>query len=124
MKRRLLMARAPGRCFGASPCRCYGRRHFFVVVLSIIGGYQVFVEPFILYTGGAGPGDGGLTLALLIYRTAFTSFHFGTAAAMGVILALIILGLFTHSVPLFWRLGIRTNNRWQHKRASSCSRPK
>jgi arabinosaccharide transport system permease protein len=63
---------------------------FFVVVLSIIGGYQVFVEPFIIYSGGAGPGDGGLTLALLIYRTAFTSFNFGTAAAMGVVLALII----------------------------------
>jgi len=62
----------------------------FVVVLSIIGGYQVFVEPFILYTGGGGPGDGGLTMALLIYRTAFTSFNFGTAAAMGVILASII----------------------------------
>jgi arabinosaccharide transport system permease protein len=63
---------------------------FFVVVLSIIGGYQVFVEPFIIYAGGAGPGDGGLTLALLIYRTAFTSFNFGTAAAMGVVLAAII----------------------------------
>jgi ABC-type sugar transport system permease subunit len=63
---------------------------FFVVVLSIIGGYQVFVEPFIIYAGGGGPGDGGLTLALLIYRTAFTSFNFGTAAAMGVILAAII----------------------------------
>jgi arabinosaccharide transport system permease protein len=63
----------------------------FVVVLSIIGGYQVFVEPFIIYTGGGGPGDGGLTMALLIYRTAFTSFNFGTAAAMGVILAGIIL---------------------------------
>jgi arabinosaccharide transport system permease protein len=62
----------------------------FVVVLSIIGGYQVFVEPFILYTGGGGPGDGGLSMALLIYRTAFTSFNFGTAAAMGVILAAII----------------------------------
>lgn len=63
---------------------------FFVTVLSIIGGYQVFVEPFIIYTGGGGPGDGGLTLALLIYRTAFTSFNFGTAAAMGVVLAGII----------------------------------
>lgn len=63
---------------------------FFVVVLTIIGGYQVFVEPFIVYAGGAGPGDGALTLALLIYRTAFTSFNFGTAAAMGVILAMII----------------------------------
>ena len=84
---------------GASPWQMFWRitlpmlrpTTFFVVVLSIIGGYQVFVEPFILYTGGGGPGDGGLTLALLIYRTAFTSFNFGTAAAMGVILAMIIL---------------------------------
>ena len=84
---------------GASPWQMFWRITlpllrpvtFFVVVLTIIGGYQVFVEPFIIYSGGAGPGDGGLTLALLIYRTAFTSFNFGTAAAMGVILAMIIL---------------------------------
>ncbi len=84
---------------GASPWQMFWRITlpllrpvtFFVVVLTIIGGYQVFVEPFIIYTGGVGPGDGGLTLALLIYRTAFTSFNFGTAAAMGVILAMIIL---------------------------------
>lgn len=83
---------------GASPFQMFWRitlpllrpTTLFVVVLSIIGGYQVFVEPFILYTGGGGPGDGGLTMALLIYRTAFTSFNFGTAAAMGVILASII----------------------------------
>ncbi len=83
---------------GASPFQMFWRitlpllrpTTLFVVVLSIIGGYQVFVEPFILYTGGGGPGDGGLSMALLIYRTAFTSFNFGTAAAMGVILAAII----------------------------------
>lgn len=63
---------------------------FFVVVLSIIGGFQVFVEPYILYPGGQSPGDGGLSLAYLIYRTAFNSFNLGSAAAMGVILALII----------------------------------
>lgn len=83
---------------GASPFQMFWRitlpllrpTTLFVVVLSIIGGYQVFVEPFIIYLGGSGPGDGGLTMALLIYRTAFTSFDFGTAAAMGVILAAII----------------------------------
>lgn len=63
---------------------------FFVVILSIIGGFQVFVEPYILYPGGQSPGDGGLSLAYLIYRTAFNSFNLGSAAAMGVILALII----------------------------------
>jgi ABC-type sugar transport system permease subunit len=30
-------------------------------------------------------------MALLIYRTAFTSFKFGEAAAMGVVLAFVIL---------------------------------
>ncbi len=76
---------------------------FFVVVLSIIGGFQVFVEPFIIYNGGAGPGDGGLTLALLVYRTAFTSFEFGTAAAMGMVLAAII---FTVSLIQFRFFGV------------------
>ena len=66
---------------------------FFVVLLTIIGGYQVFVEPFIVFPGGNSPGDSALSMALLIYRTAFTSFEFGTAAAMGVVLALIILTL-------------------------------
>jgi arabinosaccharide transport system permease protein len=66
---------------------------FFVVILSIIGGFQVFVEPYILYPGGQSPGDGGLSLAYLLYRTAFNSFNLGSAAAMGVILALIIFVL-------------------------------
>jgi arabinosaccharide transport system permease protein len=63
----------------------------FVLVLSIIGGFQVFVEPFLLWSGGNSPGNGGVTIALLIYKQAFTSFDFGGAAAMGVILSFIIL---------------------------------
>jgi arabinosaccharide transport system permease protein len=63
---------------------------FFVTVLTIIGGYQVFVEPFILYPGGTSPGDSGLSVALYIYRKAFTLFELGPAAAMGVILAIVI----------------------------------
>lgn len=96
---------------GASPFQMFWRitlpllrpTTLFVVVISIIGGYQVFVEPFIIYTGGGGPGDGALTLALLIYRTAFTSFNFGTAAAMGVILASII---FVFSLVQFRLFGV------------------
>lgn len=63
----------------------------FVVIISIIGGFQVFVEPFVLWTGGYSPGNGGLTMALLIYKQAFTNFNFGLAAAMGVLLAAIIM---------------------------------
>jgi arabinosaccharide transport system permease protein len=96
---------------GATPLQMFWRitlpllkpTTFFVLVLSIIGGYQVFVEPFIIFAGGGGPGDGALSLAVLIYRTAFTSFEFGTAAAMGVILALII---FTLSVIQFRFFGV------------------
>ena len=63
----------------------------FVLIISVIGGFQLFVEPFLLWPGGNSPSSGGLSMGLLIYRTAFTSFKFGDAAAMGVVLAFIIL---------------------------------
>jgi arabinosaccharide transport system permease protein len=63
----------------------------FVLIISVIGGFQLFVEPFLLWPGGNSPSAGGLSMALLIYRTAFTSFKFGEAAAMGVVLAFVIL---------------------------------
>ena len=63
----------------------------FVLVLSIIGGFQLFVEPYLLWPFGNSPGNGGLSVALLIYRTAFNNFNFGQAAALGVMLALVIL---------------------------------
>jgi arabinosaccharide transport system permease protein len=62
----------------------------FVLIISVIGGFQLFVEPFLLWPGGTSPSNGGLSMGLLIYRTAFTSFKFGDAAAMGVVLAFII----------------------------------
>jgi arabinosaccharide transport system permease protein len=63
----------------------------FVTVLTLIGGFQLFVEPFILWGGGAGPGRGGLSIVVYLYRTAFTSFRLGYASAIGVVLALIIM---------------------------------
>lgn len=63
----------------------------FVLIISVIGGFQLFVEPLLLWSGGNSPSNSGLSTALLIYRTAFTSFRFGDAAAMGVVLAVIIL---------------------------------
>jgi len=80
----------------------------FVLVLSIIGGFQVFVEPFLLWNGGNSPGNGGVTMALLIYKQAFSSFDFGGAAAMGVILSAIIL---TISLVQFRFFGV-----WQAER--------
>jgi arabinosaccharide transport system permease protein len=62
----------------------------FVFTISIIGGYQVFVEPYVLYSAGRTPGDSGLTTVLYIYRLAFRNFDFGYASSVGIILALII----------------------------------
>jgi arabinosaccharide transport system permease protein len=62
----------------------------FVLIISVIGGFQLFVEPFLLWPGGNSPSGAGLSMGVLIYRTAFTSFKFGDAAAMGIVLAFII----------------------------------
>jgi arabinosaccharide transport system permease protein len=63
----------------------------FVTVLTIFGGFQLFVEPFIMWGTGGGPGQGGLSVVVHLYRTAFTSFQLGYASAIGVALALIIM---------------------------------
>lgn len=65
----------------------------FVTIISLIGGYQVFVEPYILFPSGMTPGGGGLTIAYYLYRTAFGYFNMGYASAIGVVLTLIILVL-------------------------------
>lgn len=64
----------------------------FVSVLTLIGGFQLFVEPFILWAqqGGVGPNRAGMSIVVLLYRTAFTNFQLGLASAIGVVLALII----------------------------------
>lgn len=62
----------------------------FVLTISIIAGFQVFVEPYILYGGGRTPGQSGLTTVLYLYRKAFRNFDMGYSAAIGVTLALVI----------------------------------
>jgi multiple sugar transport system permease protein len=63
-----------------------------VVVLVILGSAQLFAEPFLLTRGTGGPGQGGLTVAMMIWEAAFRQFRFGYAAAIAmvsVILAII-----------------------------------
>jgi arabinosaccharide transport system permease protein len=63
----------------------------FVLIISVIGGFQLFAESYLLWSGGNSPSGAGLSVGVLIYKTAFTSFKFGNAAAMGVVLAFVIL---------------------------------
>jgi multiple sugar transport system permease protein len=60
-----------------------------VVILSTIVGFQLFTEPYIM-TGG-GPLNSSLSVVLYIYQKAFQSLEFGYAAAIGVVLAVIIM---------------------------------
>ena len=59
---------------------------WFAVTLSVIGGLQLFDEPFILTGGHGGPDQAGMTAALYFYREAFDFDDFGGASAMSWIL--------------------------------------
>ncbi len=69
---------------------------FFAVSLSIIGGMQLFEEPFVLMRGYeqmGGPNNAGLTSAYYLLATGFSFNRFGKASAIAWILFVIILGM-------------------------------
>jgi multiple sugar transport system permease protein len=60
-----------------------------IVVLSTIGGFSLFIEPYVL-TGG-GPMQSTLSGMLYIYNQGFYFSHMGYAATLGIVYAAIIL---------------------------------
>lgn len=62
-----------------------------IVVLSTIGGFSLFIEPYVL-TGG-GPMQSTLSAMLYIYNQAFYFDHMGYAATLGIVFAFIILAV-------------------------------
>ncbi|HHY97735.1 MAG TPA: sugar ABC transporter permease [Firmicutes bacterium] len=54
-----------------------------MLILQILGTFQVFQEPFVM-TGG-GPNNATLTIMFLVYRYAFVYFDFGKAGALGAL---------------------------------------
>ena len=77
---------------------------FFVLVISVIGSYQVFDQAFILTEGG--PGYATTTLVYYIYNYAFQFFKMGYAAAIAWVLFAIV---FVLTVIQF-----RLQARWVH----------
>ena len=63
---------------------------YFGVTLSLIGGLQLFEEPFILTNGTGGTDQSGMTTAMYMYRTAFEFNDFGTASALSWLLFLCV----------------------------------
>ncbi len=64
---------------------------FFGVTLSVIGGLQLFEEPFILTGGRGGSDQAGMTTAIYLYRMAFDFNDFGAASAMSWLLFVVVV---------------------------------
>ncbi|MCO6475238.1 MAG: sugar ABC transporter permease [Phaeodactylibacter sp.] len=62
---------------------------FMVAILSTIGGFSLFIEPYIM-TGG-GPLNSTLSAVLYIYKQAFEYYHMGYSATLGLFFALLIM---------------------------------
>lgn len=64
---------------------------FFVVVMGIIGTFQLFDQSYIFSAGSGGPNNSTLTIVLLIYQYAFKNLDMGYALALTLMLALVIM---------------------------------
>jgi multiple sugar transport system permease protein len=71
----------------------------FVAVMTCIGYFQLFAEPFVLTRQGE-PLNSTLSVALLMYKEGFRFWHMGYAAAVAFILFLVILAATTLQVRL------------------------
>jgi carbohydrate ABC transporter membrane protein len=64
---------------------------FFVVVMGVIGTFQLFDQSYIFSAGSGGPNDSTLTIVLLIYQYAFKNLDMGYALALTLMLAAILM---------------------------------
>lgn len=62
---------------------------FFVVIIGLIGSFQVFDAPYIMTNGG--PGDATRTIAMHIYENGFRFLRMGQASAIAMLLFAVIL---------------------------------
>lgn len=64
---------------------------FFMLIINTIGTLQIFEEPFVLFNRTGGPLNSATTPVLEMYKLGFVNFDLGAAAAMGWLLALVII---------------------------------
>ena len=62
-----------------------------VVILSTIGGFSLFIEPYIMTDGG--PMNSTLSAMLYIYKQAFSFYHMGYAATLGFFFAVVVFSV-------------------------------
>jgi multiple sugar transport system permease protein len=76
----------------------------FVGVITMIGYFQLFTEPYVLTRGEGGPVNSTLSVVLLMYKQGFRFWNMGYAAALAFVLFVVILGV-TALQLLFRRRG-------------------
>ncbi|MFM8445030.1 MAG: carbohydrate ABC transporter permease, partial [Methylococcus sp.] len=75
----------------------------FVTIVTLIGYFQLFAEPYLMTQGG--PAESTLSVALLMFQEGFRWWNLGYAAAVSFVLFLIILA------------GAGLQSRWRGGRA-------
>lgn len=84
---------------------------FFVLIISTIGSFQAFNQIYVMNNAAAqalgGPVDSTRTISVYLFKTLWESNDPGLAAAIGVLMALMILGL---TLVQFRLIGRRVDN--------------
>ncbi len=65
----------------------------FVVIMSVIGSFQLFELAYLLLSSGSGPEGAGLTIVMYLYQNGFVTGDLGYASAIGWTLAAGVLVL-------------------------------
>ncbi|MCM3712269.1 carbohydrate ABC transporter permease [Sporosarcina luteola] len=79
---------------------------FFDIVTSLIGGFQIFQEAYVMSNGEGGPVNSMLFYNLYMWKKAFESFDMGYAMAMSWILFIIVF--------LITIINLKLAPRWVH----------
>jgi len=75
---------------------------FFNLIMGLIGAFQIFGQVYILTSGG--PDNASMMMVPLLFREAFSFYHFGYASAIAWLLFVVIIG--------FTALAFRTSRSW------------
>lgn len=77
---------------------------FFVAIIGLIGGFQVFVPMFVMTAGG--PGNASMSVVQYIFDNGFRYLHMGLASGAAWVLFAVVF--------VFTLLQIRLQGRWVH----------
>lgn len=75
---------------------------FFNLIMGLIGSFQIFSQVYILTAGG--PDNASMTIVPLLFREAFSFYHFGYASAVAWLLFVVIIG--------FTAIAFKTSRSW------------